>query len=166
MRHQSLPCHLTIEELQQYIQKMAVVKFNDHQKRYFTPEEIQEFEHESAQNGLQIVDLKSIIQKVTEACNKGIDEPLTIEIPANLGIKKYDTFRGQNYANIKQGYEEHEVVVCGLVNQKNETMEFFTLDGSIIEERTRPLSAKEKKDHLLKSVSGAKLMIEPGAERT
>jgi hypothetical protein len=145
-RHASLPDHLSIEELQQYIQKVAVVKFSDVSRRYFTPEEIQEFEHESAENGLQIVDLKAIIKRVTEACNGGTEEPLTIEIPENLGIKTYDAFRGQNYSMIKQGFEEQEIMIYGIVNQKNATMEFFALDGSIIEDRTRPLSAKERKD--------------------
>lgn len=166
LRHKSLPQHLTIEELQQWIQKAAVQRFRDTTKRYYTDEEIQEFEHESAQNGLQIVKLKAILDQVREAVTKGIQEPLTIVIPENLGTKLYDEFRGQNYGMILQGYEEIDVDVFAIVNQLEETMEFFTLDGQIIEERTRPLSAKEKKEYLtVKRISdlpksGPKLYVE------
>jgi hypothetical protein len=172
-RHSSLPDHLTDQELQSWIRRVAVSKFNDRTKRYFTPEEIADFEHESAENGIQILDLKSIIQKVSEACNKGIEEPLTIVIPENAGIKNYDAFRGQNYRMIKEGFEEIEVEIFAIPNQGAETMEFFTLDGAIIEERTRPLSAKEKKEYLtvrnisqLPKESNAKLYIDSEVDQS
>lgn len=172
-RHASLPVHLTVEELQQWIRRASVEKFKDTTKRYFTNEEVQEFEHESSKNGRSINRLMGILAKATGAIKKGTTEELTIVIPATVGTDLFDKFRHQNDDLIEAGYEEVECEVFGIVNTRTAEMEYFALDGQIIPERTRGLSAKEKQQYLTvqhmapqgAGDGGAKLYIQDEDER-
>jgi len=160
-RHPTLPQNLSETELSAWIKRVKVEQFTESQKKYFTPEEIQEFEHESAINGRWIDRLKSLVKEASEAATNGNDEDVVIVIPACSGTKFYDKTRSQNYELIERGYEEIETEVFGIVNRDNGVMEYFTITGVNIEERTRPLSAKEKQQYLLSSLDGgAKLMID------
>jgi hypothetical protein len=166
-RHYSLPDHFNDQELAAYIKKVAVSKHEDVVKRYYTPEEIADMEHESANSGREVMRLEAIIDIAKEAVKKGIDEDLTIVIPATSGTKNLGNYQSQNYQMIEAGFEEIKVDIFGIVNQEKATMEFFTLAGELMEERTRPLSAKEKKDHLQArrmAPSGAKLSIDESVD--
>lgn len=169
-RHPLLPAHLSPEELQIWIRRVGVEKFQDKTKRYFTPEEIQEFEHESSKNGRSINMLKGILAQVTEAVNKGTDMELTITVPATVGTVSFDKFRRQNDDLIDSGYEMIETEVFGIVDQNNKAMEYFTMDGQHIAERSRPLSVREKQQYLtthqMGEGSGAKLSIDDSISRT
>jgi len=169
-RHPLLPAHLTEEELQIWIKRVGVEKFQDKTKRYFTAEEIQEFEHESSKNGRAINMLSGILAAVTEAVRKGTDMEQTFVVPATVGTVSFDKFRRQNDDLIDAGYEMIETEVFGVVDSNNQTMEYFTLDGQHIAERSRPLSVREKQQYLtshqLGDGGGAKLSIDTSVNRT
>lgn len=147
-RHATLPQTLTDQELQQWIIRSSVERFMDKTKRYYEAEEIADFEHESSVNGRKINMLQGILKKCTEAIQKGTIEDIVITIPKNDGTKNYDAFRFQNDNLIDAGFEEIACEVFGIVNVDNEVMEYFTLAGKCIDERTRPLSIKEKQEYL------------------
>lgn len=163
-RHFLLPGHLTPEELQSWIRKVAVEKFQDQTKRYFTAEEIAEFEHESSKNGRNINMLKSILAACTDAINKGSDQDVHITIPATVGTVSFDKFRRQNDDLIDAGFEMVETAVFGIVNQNDQTMEYFTMEGTHVAERSRPLSMREKQQYL--AAGGATLSIDSSVNRT
>lgn len=164
-RHHSLPNHLTIDELAAYIKKVAVSKHTDTAKRYYTPEEVQDMEHESTNQGREMMRLEALVDIAKGAIKNGIDEELTITIPVTAGTKKLGTFQVQNYQMVEAGFEEIEVDIFGIVNHEDETMEFVNLAGELLEERTRPLSAKEKKDHLqVRRLGGARLTIDESVD--
>lgn len=170
-RHPSLPQMLSAAELQQWIIKASVERFKDKTKRYFSQEEVASFEHESSKNGRHKNKLEGILAHVTGLIRNGNDQELIITIPETIGTKNCDKFRKQNDDLIETGFEEVECEVFGIVNTREELMEYFMLDGSIISERTRPLSIREKQQYLLvrqivPGGSGARLSIEEGAERT
>jgi hypothetical protein len=166
-RHPSLPPHLSPEELQGWIINASVEKFTDTTKKYFTPDQIQEFEHESSANGRNINKLLAILEDAAVRIKKGNDEPIDFHIPATPGTKKLDGFRRQNDDLVEKGFEEIDVDIFGIVNSATEKMEYFTLDGNIIADRTRALSIKEQNQYLIKKEfrqnDGAKLIIQAGA---
>lgn len=168
--HSSLPQHLSFEELQVWIMRASVERFKDKTKRYFAPEELQEFEHESSRNGRHKNKLESILQAVTELIRKGNDKEMVITIPETVGTQNCDKFRRQNDDLIEAGFEEVDCEVFGIVNNRDETIEYFTLDGSCITERTRSLSMKEKQqylvvNHMASTNSGAKLIIDESVRK-
>ena len=143
-----MPQGLTEQELQQWIQRASVERFKDKTKRYFTPEEIAEFEHESSRNGRSKNKLEILLSTVTELIKKGNPQEMVITIPETIGTVNCDKFRRQNDDLVEAGFEEVECDVFGIVNHRDETMEYFTLDGACIKDRTRPLSIKEKQQYL------------------
>lgn len=166
-RHPMLPDHLGPEELQIWIKKVAVETFKDSTKRYFTTEEIAEFEHESSKNGRSINMLKGLLAQCTEAVNKGSDMDVTIIIPASVGAVSFDKYRRQNDDLIDAGFEMVDTDVFGIVNQTSRTMEYFTLEGRHISERSRALSVREQQQYLTAhQLEGAKLTIDDSVRRT
>lgn len=164
MRHLSLPSHLSPAELAEYIRKSAVQVFKDTKKRFFTQEQVVDFEHESSGNGREMNRLATILKTVTDHINKGSEEPMTIELPITQGKKNLDTFRKQNDDLVEKGFEEIEFDVFGIPNQINETIEFFDAEGELYEDRTRPMSEKEKRQYLgtmrMAGRPGARLVID------
>lgn len=148
-RHVCLPKHLNNEELLMWLASNAVEKFTQKVPIYFTPEDVQEFEHESSVNGREFNRLKDIVKLVSEAVTKGnLEEPLTVTIPVTLGTKVLDVQRRQNDDNIERGYEENEVQVFAVPSPETKTMEFFTDEGKHIVDRSRGMSLKEQHEYI------------------
>jgi hypothetical protein len=143
-----LTAHLTQDEFAEWIRMYSVESFEDSEKRYFSPEDISEFEHESSANGREYNKLSDLKKHLGELITKGIEEDFTFTIKATVGTKLLDAQRRQNDDLIEKGFEEIEIEVFGIVNQEDETMEFFDIEGKLITERTRSLTPKEKHKHL------------------
>jgi len=140
--------HLTDEEFAEWIKMYAVEKFEDTEKRYFSEDEIAEFEHESSKNGREFNRLADMKKDIFEIITKGTEEEITFTIPATVGTKMLETQRRQNDDLIEKRFEVIDIEVFGIVNHENETMEYFTVDGELMEKRTRVLTPKEKHKHL------------------
>jgi hypothetical protein len=127
-----------------------VESFTDEIKRYFTSEQIADFEHESSTHGREKNKLDDLLKEITAAIKKGLEgeEPLIIEIAPTIGTVMLDKQRRQNDNFIDRGYEVEECEVFGIVNETEETMEYVTIEGELVKERTRGLSPKEKMKYL------------------
>lgn len=143
-RHQALPSHLDETGLSEWIRLNHVEKFVDERKRFFSEEEKNDFEHESALSGREIKRLTDMKKLISTLMLKGNDEERTFTIPVTLGTKVLDRNRNQNYDLIERGYETEDVEIYMIPDTHAETMEFFTIDGEVIPERSRPMSAREK----------------------
>lgn len=143
-RHHLLPRTLEGHEISNYLAKNCVEDFKEQVKKYFDPEEIQDFEHESSKSGREINRLKAIIKAVTDHVNKGGDEELIIELPATAGVKSLESQRKQNDDFCETGYTEIEERVFGMVDVENEKIVFFLSDGTEVKDRERPMSNREK----------------------
>lgn len=150
-RHPSLlklTPHLSEEEFADWVRMYSVETVQDSEKRYFSPEEIQDFEHESSLNGREFNRLDDLKKKVSELILKGTEEEVKLTIPPTIGTKLLNEQRRQNDDLIEKGFELIEIEVFGIVNHENETMEYFSLEGELMPKRTRPLTPKEKHKHL------------------
>lgn len=147
-RHALLPQTLEAYEIGTWLKSNSVEEFTDELKRYFDEDEIGEFEHESSASGREINRLKSILKSVTEHVNKGGEEDLTIELPATIGVKDLENQRKQNDDLVERGYEVEENRIYGIVDEENATMEYFTVEGTHVKDRSRNLSAREKVEYL------------------
>lgn len=144
-KHPVLPngFDLGSKELAAWLSGQSVATFVDKQRAYFTPEEIQEFEHESSVNGREFNKLAGIKQYVSDLCRKGTEEAVTIVIPGTVGAKMLELQRRQNDDMIDSGYEETEVEVYAIPDADNQTMEFFDGEGNHYPDRSRSLSISE-----------------------
>lgn len=151
--HRLLPSALIGSELGAWLRANAVESFEDEVKIYFSPEDIADFEHESSSKGREMNRLLGLLASATEAIKKGCEEDLLIEIPKNLGTKILEGQRRQNDDFIEKGYETEDIRIHGLVDDINETMEYFTEQGQHIAERSRGLTPKEKQRFLTVTLS-------------
>lgn len=143
-RHQALPQHLSAAELPEWIRLNHVERFTDERKRFFTEEEKNDFEHESALSGREKKKLDDMKKLISSLMLKGNSEERTFVIPETLGTKVLDRNRNQNYDLIEKGYEVEEVELFSIPDTHGETMEFFTLEGENVAERSRELTARER----------------------
>lgn len=142
--HPSLPKGLTMHELGIWLETNAAEKFTDEQKRFFTPEEIKDFEHESSINGREINKLEDLIKEISAKAKKGNDQPFTFTLPVTIGTKLLTQHRRENDDYIEKGYEVIETPIYGIPNVDTHNMEYFDIEGNLVPDRTRPLSPKEK----------------------
>lgn len=147
-RHPSLPATLAAGMLEAWLKANAKDKFNDEQKIYLTEDEINLKARESSGNGAEIQTLKRILAQVDLAVKKGNKEELVIEIPVTRGTLMIDLDRLGIDAEVARGYNTIERTIFGIPNHETIEMDYFTSDGTLVPERTRPLSAKEKHDYI------------------
>ncbi len=131
-------------ELAAWLQAQSVQTFIDTKKEFYSPEDLQGFEHESSMNGREFNRLAELKKKVSDLCVKGTEVPVTIVIPATAGSKLLELQRRQNDDMIETGFEQFDVEVYSIPDADNGTMEFFDADGKHYADRTRPLSISEK----------------------
>lgn len=145
-KHYVLPngFDLGSQELASWLATQSVQTFVDKKRDMFTPEDLQEFEHESSLNGREFNRLADMKSKVSDLCRKGTEVPVTIVIPATIGAKALEIQRRQNDDMIERGFSEEDVEVYSIPNVDGGTMEFFDADGKHYSDRTRPLSISEK----------------------
>lgn len=141
-RHKLLPENLSEAELAQFLAKHSPIKKERYNKRHFTHQEIADFEHESCLMGRTILDLNEILDRVKVAVTKGLNEELVITIPVNIGTKNAGEFRTQNDNFVRVGYEEVPEEIYGMPNREEQTIDFVTLEGELVE--SKPMSETEK----------------------
>jgi hypothetical protein len=129
-----MPNKLDEKGLADYIAANHKLRFTEEVKRYFTPEEIQSFEHESSVNGRMINKLEDILALVRDKVRNGTDEPINIEIPVSQGSKLLVEFRRQNDDFIEKGYESEEIEIFGIPDLTANKMYFVTITGDYIRE--------------------------------
>lgn len=146
LKHPVLPNAFALQsqELAFWLQSQSTHTFIDRRQEFFSPEQIQEFEHESSLNGREYNRLADLKSRVSDLCRKGTEEAVTIVIPATVGAKMLETQRRQNDDFIDRGYEEFDVEVYSIPYAEGETMEFFDSEGNHYPQRSRPLSISEK----------------------
>jgi len=143
-RHPALPQGLDAVQLADWIRNNYVENGTDEVKKFFTEEEKNDFEHESALSGREIKRLTDMKKIISQLMLKGNDEERTFVIPATLGTKVLDRNRNQNYDLIEKGYEMDTVSFYVLPYADNETMESFTLEGKHLADRSREMTVREK----------------------
>lgn len=143
-----LPVFDTEEQRESFFAAKAKEKFTDERKHYFTEGEINDLARESSMSGGEILGLKDIVKLVQDLCKKGNEESVMIEIPQTAGTDTLDSIRKLNDLKVRKGYEVIEQTVYGFVDDERVTMRYFTSKGEEVEERERPLSAKEKREYL------------------
>lgn len=153
--HKSLPQELTLSELFEWLKRNSIEDFMDEIKNYFKPEEIAEFEHESSAAGRERNRIEAILKEVTTLIKKGNQDKdgeeaqtISIDIPVTIGMDLLDKQRRQNDDFVEKGYEIEEKRVYGIVNEADETVEYFTEEGVIVADRTRNLTPKEKMKYI------------------
>jgi hypothetical protein len=132
------------DQFADWLRLSAAEQFPDSEKVYFTPEDVAEFEHESSVNGREFNRLSELKKRFEAVIKKGTEEKIVFEIPATVGTKKLELQRRQNDDLIEKGYDLIEMDVFGIVNTDAETMEYFNIEGEMIENRNRELTPKEK----------------------
>ena len=147
-RHPSLPKGLDAEALGEWLRSSAVETFTDSKKTLLTPEEISGYEHESVVAGREVNRLEDVLAQVRDHVKKGSETKLKITIPATLGVKELTEKRRENDDLVEAGHIMDTVEVFGIPNAQTEKMEYFTIDGELIADRTRDMSAKERHEHL------------------
>lgn len=143
-----LPEFTSEEHRESYFATKAKEKFTDERKHYFSESEINEKARESSMSGGEILGLKDIVKLVQDLCKKGSEEAIVIEIPQTAGIDALEATRKFNDLQVRKGYEVIEETVYGFVDEERGTMRYFTPQCIEVEERERPLSAKEKREYL------------------
>lgn len=147
-RHPSLPAGLNAEQLAEWLRNSAVDHFTDTRKTILTQDEIHAYEHESVLAGREINRMEDLLSQVRDHVKKGSEEKLKLVIPATVGIKQLTTNRRENDDMLELGAIEDKVELFGIPNAMTEEMEYFDMDGNIVADRTRKLSAREKHEHL------------------
>ena len=148
MRHASLPPTLTDEQLGNWLKANAKERFKDPNKVVFTDDEINLKARQAASIGADNLFLEDILKTVKFAVEKGNPETLTIEIPVTDGINVNKIAVSGLVKEISKGFISEERDIFGIPNAVDETMEYFTITGEIVPDRTRALSAKEKHDNI------------------
>lgn len=164
-RHRLLPANLNAHELAQWLDTSAVEKFTHEVKTMFTDTEISEFEHESSAKGREMNRLLDMLKEAGTLIKKGTDEPVTFTIPATVGTKTLETQRRENDDFIEYGYVKEERQIFGIIDVQNERMEYFDVEGNIIVERSRPLSVRERHDHIGMFSTAAKPNVIDGVDQ-
>lgn len=117
MRHPSLPSTLTDENLKDWLAEHCIEKTNHVLRVDYSPEEIQEFEHQMANNTNAILELEDLKKAFNDVIKEGTDVehnvdgtvsylPKDFTIPPSKGIKALkNNIEFLNEKRIK-GYEE------------------------------------------------------------
>lgn len=142
--HPSLPRGMNSEQLATWFEESAVDKFTDQRKVNLTKEETQEYEHLAVVKGREINKLDDILAEVKAHVTKGSDDPLTIKLPKTVGTKQLKEERRTDEDMVEAGAIIEETPIFGIPNTDTNQMEYFTIEGELVNDRTRPLSAKEK----------------------
>lgn len=145
-KHNCLP-NLDGKELANWLENNAVNKFQDGKKTYFTPEELQEFEHESSVNGREFNRLTGIKSIVSDLLRKGTDEERTIVIPKTVGTKMLEIQRRQNDDFVEAGFDEEMVQIFKVPDFENQSWVFVDAEGFAFDERERGFTMKEKNEY-------------------
>ena len=145
-KHPCLP-NLEGKDLAIWLENHSVNTFTDKDRTMFTPEEIQEFEHESSLNGREFNRLGGIKSLVSDLLRKGTDEERTIVIPKTVGTKMLELQRRQNDDFIEAGYAEEEVQVFQVPDFEAQTWVFVDRDGKAFADRERGFTMKEKNEY-------------------
>jgi hypothetical protein len=148
-RHPALPQELDAEKLAYWITTEAAITHNDQVKKYYTADEIREFEHESVTYGREYNRLTGMLNIVRELITKGNPDknPIVCMIPPTIGTKLLEQFRRQCDDMVERGYEIVEVPIYGIPYRPTMEMLFFDKEGALYPDRTRPLSHKEREKY-------------------
>lgn len=146
--HRSLPQGMNREEMAEWLKRNAVEEFLDVRKHFYTEEQLLEFKETATLSGREINRLSDLKDKIGNLISKGTGEVVDIEIPTTVGVKSLTTTMREHLDMVEKGYEEEEIRVFGIPVIESETMEYFEKDGTIMADRSRPLSAREIQKHI------------------
>jgi len=153
-RHFALPESITKEALGTWIKQSAKETFTHEKKEYFTEEEISEMESESTKLGREIIKLSDLKKSVTDWLTKGNEEEeIEVPIPVTRGLKTLKNTREELDRKVEKGYEVTETKVYGIPHEDGQ-MFYFDIEGMLIEERTRSLSHRERREYFGMFVTG------------
>ena len=147
-RHPSLPAGMDAEQLAEWLRSSAVEVFTSSKETPLTPEEISGYEKEAVTSGREINRLEDLLAMVREHVKKGSSEKVRLVLPATIGIKNLSSVRRENEDMVERGAIVDEMQLFGIPNTQTEMMEYFDIEGNIIEDRTRTLTPKEKHTHI------------------
>ena len=147
MKHHALEATetMTIEARAQWIKEVSRESFTHTQKEYFTEEELADKHRRSTDYTREIIRLNDAKKLIMDSFTKGNDSEFDTTIPSTLGIKALTTQRDQLVRQVDKGYEEHTSNIYAIPNEDG-FMYFFDIEGNCIEERTRALSIRERKE--------------------
>jgi hypothetical protein len=166
-----IPRTLTPEALAAWIQRNAKERFKHEKKVFYTEEEINDKSRRSSKAGAEILALEREMATLKAAVEDGVaeeGEPVVITLrPGTKGLKSLKATRRQLDIEADRGYENILMDIFGIPDAETADMRFFTITGEEIDERRRPLSAKEKHDYIgVFMGSGARLSIDDNVLRT
>lgn len=160
------------EALAAWMQRNAKERFKHEKKVFYTEDERNDKSRRSSQAGAAIIALEKEMVNLKSAIENGISEeaePVIITLhPGTKGLKSLKATRLQLDIEVDRGYENILMDVFGIPDAETSDMRFFTITGEEVEERRRPLSAKEKHDYIgvfMSGGSGARLSIEDTVRR-
>jgi hypothetical protein len=145
-RHHALPENImNPEALAKWIRDASRESFTDERKVYFNEDEISEMEKESTNIGREIIKIGDLKKLVMEKLTKGSEEDLTVDLPANMGLKALTSRREDLDRRVEKGYAIEETKIYAIPNEDG-NMYFFDIEGNLIQDRTRKLSGREIRD--------------------
>jgi hypothetical protein len=146
--HPSLPKTLTPELLANWLVQNAKEKFKDEQKHYYTEEELIDLKDAAVSAGIEINKLIALKGRICRLLDKGAVEYESLEIYETPGIKALKATREEKETEVESGYKLVSTEIFGIPNQDTKNMDFFDIEGNLIEERTRPLSTREIREYV------------------
>jgi len=136
---------MTIEARAQWIKEVSRESFTHTKKEFFTEEEIAEKHKRSTDYTRDIIHLNDAKKLIMDAFTKGNSDEYETTIPQTTGIKSLTEERDRLVREVDKGFIEHTFTIFGVPNEDGQ-MYYFDIEGNIIEERTRSLSIREKKE--------------------
>jgi len=145
-RHPAIPATIQPEQIETWLRNACKDSFDDESKHVYSEEELNEFARESSRKGGELIDLKKIADEVTAAIKKGTDKGIVIDIPATDGSEFITTSRQALDNKVKNGYDLIKRKIYGIPYDETNEMIYFDAVGNVVEDRCRPLSAKEQNE--------------------
>jgi hypothetical protein len=136
---------MTIEAKSQWIKEAARETYTHTKKQFFTEDELSEKHRRSTDYTREIIRLTDTKKLIMDAFTKGNESEYEASIPETIGIKKLTEMSDQSVRQVDKGYEETTLNIYGIPHEDG-YMYFFDIEGNIIEERTRTLSIREKRE--------------------
>jgi len=136
---------MTIEARAQWIKEVSRESFTHTKKQFFKDEEISEKHKRSTDYTRDIIHLNDAKKLIMDAFTKGNSDEYETTIPQTIGIKSLTEERDRLVREVDKGFIEHTFTIFGVPNEDGQ-MYYFDIEGNNIEERTRSLSIREKKE--------------------
>lgn len=136
---------MTIEARAHWIKEVAKETYTHTKKEFFTEDELAEKHRQSTDYTREIIRLTDAKKLIMDAFTKGNDNEYEVSIPETMGIKHLTEMRDQLVRQVDKGYEETTLNIYGIPHEDG-NMYYFDIEGNVIEERTRSLSIRERKE--------------------